>query len=360
MKSYVIAAAFFLPVMAISCAQPAPIAETKETSPRKIKNIIFMVGDGMGTTQIYAGLTANKGSLNLERFKCIGFSRTNSASNYMTESAAGATAFSIGQKTYNGAIGVDSAGNPQPTILEIAKQHGLSTGIVVTTDITDATPATFAAHQKQREMQAEIAADYVRSEVDVLIGGGREHFDQRKDGRNLLTEFMQKGYQVKHTTADVEQVKQGRLVGLIKEERVAVRGDQLARTTHAALQLLQQNKKGFFLVVEGSKIDDGGHANDLQYVTEEVIDFDKAIKTALDYAEKDGETLVIVTADHETGGLTISEGDLKTGKISGKFSTDDHTGVMVPVFAYGPGAEAFMGIYHNNTIFRKFMDALKF
>ncbi|MBC9933125.1 alkaline phosphatase [Chitinophaga qingshengii] len=352
-----IIAAFMLPLLAISCAQPP---QPEQPAAPTIKNIIFMVGDGMGTTQIYAGLTANKGSLNLERFKCIGFSRTNSANNYMTESAAGATAFAIGQKTYNGAIGVDSAGRPQPNILEIARQHGLSTGIVVTTDITDATPATFAAHQKTREMQAEIAADYVKSDADVLIGAGREHFDQRKDGRNLLTEFMQKGYQVKYTTDDITQVKQGKLVGLVKEERVAGRGDQLARTTNTALQLLQQNKKGFFLVVEGSKIDDGGHANDLQYVTEEVIDFDKAIKAALDFADKNKETLVIVTADHETGGLTIAEGDLTTGKISGKFSTDDHTGVMVPVFAYGPGAEAFMGIYHNNTIFRKFMQALKF
>lgn len=354
MKKLVISAALILPGLAISCTQP------KQTPPPKIKNVIFMVGDGMGTTQIYAGLTANKGSLNLERFKCIGFSRTNAANDYMTESAAGATAFAIGQKTYNGAIGVDSAGHPQPSILEIAKQHGWSTGIVVTTDITDATPAAFAAHQKVREMQAEIAAEYLKSAVDVLIGAGREHFDQRKDGRNLLAEFAGKGYLVKHTTNDIAQVKQGKLIGLLKEERVAERGDQLVRTTNAALQLLQQNNKGFFLLVEGSKIDDGGHANDLQYVTEEVIDFDKAIKAALDFADKNGETLVVVTADHETGGLTIAEGDLKTGKISGKFSTDDHTGVMVPVFAYGPGAEAFMGIYHNNTIFRKFMVALGF
>ncbi|MBC9909883.1 alkaline phosphatase [Chitinophaga varians] len=354
MNRYITAVGLLLPVLLMSCSSTPP------PSRPKIKNVIFMVGDGMGTTQIYAGLTANKGSLNLERIKCIGFSRTNSANNYMTESAAGATAFSIGQKTYNGAIGVDSTGKPQPTILEIARQHGLSTGIVVTTDITDATPATFAAHQKTRDMQAEIAADYVNSGVEVLVGAGREHFDQRKDGRNLLTELSRKGYQVKYTTDDIVQVKQGKLVGLVKEERVAGRGDQLARTTNAALQLLQQNKKGFFLVVEGSKIDDGGHANDLQYVTEEVIDFDKAIKAALDFADKDGETLVVVTADHETGGLTIAEGDLSTGKISGKFSTDDHTGVMVPVFAYGPGAEAFMGIYHNNTIFRKLMQAFNF
>jgi alkaline phosphatase len=335
-------------------------AQTKDAPPRKIKNVIFMIGDGMGTTQIYAGLTANKGWLNLERFKCIGFSRTNSASDYITESAAGATAFSIGEKTYNGAIGVDTARRPRPTIAEIAHQHGLSTGIVVTTDITDATPATFATHEPSRDLSAEIAADYVTSNVDVLIGAGREHFDQRKDGRNLLDEFKKKGYQVKYTKEDIATVKQGKLIGLVTEKRVAQRGDQLKQTTKTAIDLLKQNNNGFFLVVEGSKIDDGGHANDLSFVTEEMIDFDRTIGAVLDFAEKDGETLVVVTADHETGGLTISEGNLKTGEISGKFSTDDHTGVMVPVFAYGPGAEAFMGIYHNNTIFAKFMQALHF
>jgi len=335
-------------------------AQTTTTSFPKIKNVIFMIGDGMGTTQIYAGLTANKGWLNLERFKCIGFSCTNSASDYITESAAGATAFAIGEKTYNGAIGVDTARHPKPTIVEIAHRHGLATGIVVTTDITDATPATFATHEPSREMAAEIAADYIKSDVDVLIGAGREHFDQRKDGRNLLEEFGKKGYQVKYTTADITAVKHGKLVGLVKEKRVAERGDQLVQTTKTAIDLLKQSTKGFFLVVEGSKIDDGGHANDLSYVTEEMIDFDRAIGAVLDFATKDGETLVVVTADHETGGLTISEGDLKTGKISGKFSTDDHTGVMVPVFAFGPGATAFMGIYQNNTIFAKFMQALHF
>lgn len=336
------------------------VAQSRPASPKKIKNIIFLIGDGMGTTQIYAGLTANKGWLNLEKFKCIGFSRTNSASDYMTESAAGATAFSIGQKTYNGAIGVDTAKRPQPTILEIARDKGKATGIVVTTDVTDATPATFATHQPSREMQEEIATDYTKAHLDVLIGGGREHFNKRKDGKDLTAVFKEQGYQLAYTTEEVAAVKKGRVIGLIKEDRVAGRGDQLLNTTQTAIRLLQQNKNGFFLMVEGSKIDDGGHANDLQYVTEEVIDFDRAIGAALAFAEKDGETLVVVTADHETGGLTISEGDLTTGKISGKFSTDDHTGVMVPVFAYGPGAEAFMGIYHNNTIFDKMMRAFGF
>lgn len=334
--------------------------QVKMPEQKKPKNIIFLIGDGMGTTQIYAGLTANKGKLNLERFKCIGFSKTNSASDYITESSAGATAFAIGEKTYNGAIGVDSLKRKKPGILEIVSAKGLSTGIVVTTDITDATPAAFAAHQPSREMSEEIAADYLNSGVDVLIGAGPEHFNKRKDNRNLVAEFERKGYQFKSTTAEITQTKKGKLLGLLKEARVAQRGDQLLQTELTAINLLKQNKRGFFLMVEGSKIDDGGHANDLKYVTEELIDFDRAVGAALDFAIKDGETLVVVTADHETGGLTITDGNLKTGEISGKFSTDDHTGVMVPVFAYGPGAESFMGIYDNHTIFSKFITLMNF
>lgn len=334
--------------------------QDRSASAKKIRNIIFMIGDGMGTTQIYAGLTANKGKLNLERFKCIGFSKTNSASDYITESAAGATAFSIGEKTYNGAIGVDTLKRPKPTIMEIAKKNGLSTGIVVTTDVTDATPATFAAHQPSRDLSEEIAAAYVQSDLDVLIGAGTSRFNNRKDGRNLISELEKKGYQFKSTTTDIVQVKSGKLIGLVKEDRVAQRKDQLLQTEQTAISILKQNSKGFFLMVEGSKIDDGGHANDLPYVTEELIDFDQAIGAALDFAEKDGHTLVVVTADHETGGLTITDGNLKTGEISGKFSTDDHTGVMVPVFAFGPGAESFMGIYDNHTIFTKFMKLMNF
>lgn len=329
--------------------------QDKAISGKKVRNIIFMIGDGMGTTQIYAGLTANKGKLNMERFKCIGFSKTNSASDYITESSAGATAFSIGEKTYNGAIAVDTLKRPRPTILEILKKKGLSTGIVVTTDITDATPAAFAAHEPSRELSEEIAADYLSSNVDVIIGAGASHFRTRKDGRDLIPEFEKKGYQFKSTTEEITTIKKGKLLGLMQEARVNERKDQLLRTMNTAVSILKQNENGFFLMVEGSKIDDGGHANDLNYVTEEVIDFDKAIGAALDFAEKDGHTLVVVTADHETGGLTIKEGNLKTGEIKGQFSTDDHTGVMVPVFAYGPGSENFMGIYDNHTIFSKFM-----
>lgn len=328
-------------------------------APKKVKNIIFMVGDGMGTTQIYAALTANKGWLHLEKIKHIGFSKTNSANRYITESAAGATAFAIGQKTKNGAIGVDSLDRPMPTILEIAHQNGLSTGLVATTDVTDATPAAFTAHVPTRKMQQEIAADYLKSGVDVFIGAGRSHFIKREDGRNLVEELKQKGYQVSYDIDEIVKIKDGKVAGLLSEKRAAERGDQLTQSAFSAIHILNQNPRGFFLMIEGSKIDDGGHANDLDYVVDELLDFDRTIGKVLEFAEKDGETLVVITADHETGGLTLTGGDLKTGKVEGKFSTKDHTSVMVPVFAFGPGAEEFMGIYHNHTIFEKFMNAFQ-
>lgn len=352
-KIKLIATSFFI-VLGAYAQQPA-----SSNAPKKVKNIIFMVGDGMGTTQIYAALTANKGWLHLEKIKHIGFSKTNSANRYITESAAGATAFAIGQKTKNGAIGVDSLDRPMPTILEIAHKSGLSTGLVATTDITDATPAAFVAHVPTRHMREEIAADYLKSGVDVFIGPGRSRFVKREDGRNLVEELKGMGYQVSYDIDEIVKIKEGKVAGLLTEKRAAERGNELTQSAFSAIHILNQNPKGFFLMIEGSKIDDGGHANDLEYVVDEMLDFDRTIGKVLEFAEEDGETLVVITADHETGGLTLTGGDLETGKVEGKFSTKDHTSVMVPVFAYGPGAEEFIGIYHNHTIFEKFMNAFQ-
>jgi alkaline phosphatase len=326
---------------------------------KRAKNVIVMIGDGMSTVQIYAGLTANKVPLNLEQFKYIGFSKT-SSTRYVTDSGAGATAIATGYKTNNSAIGVDSMNNPVPTILEIAEQHGLSTGLVATTDITDATPASFTAHQPKRAMQAEIAAEFLTSGVDVFIGAGQSHFSKRTDGRDLIAELKQKGYQVSTNIDEITGISSGKVAGFLTERSVKERGDQLARTSMTAINILKQNKKGFFLMIEGSKIDDGGHDNKIDVVVNEMIDFDQTIGKVLEFAKKDKKTLIVITGDHETGGLTLTNGNLATGKVEGKFSTGGHTGVMVPVFAYGPGAENFTGIYHNNTIFYKLKQAFRF
>ncbi|NLJ42126.1 MAG: alkaline phosphatase [Bacteroidales bacterium] len=334
-------------------------AVNRKSFRKKPKNIILLIGDGMSIPQIYAGMTANKGNLYLNNFKHIGFSRTYSANRYVTDSGAGGTAIATGHKTKNSAIGVDSANIPVPSILEIAQSNGLATGIVVTTNILDATPAAFVAHVPNRNMMADIAVDFTETGPDVFIGGGIEYFRNRKDGRNLISELSSKGYHVCDTITELLKIRSGKLAGFLTENRVSKRGDQLPLTTEVALDILDDHKKGFFLVVEGSEIDGGGHSNDIAYTVEEMLDFDRAVGKALEFAEKDGKTLVVVTADHETGGLTLVDGDLKTGKITGRFSTSGHTGLMVPVFAYGPGAEEFDGIDENTSFFNKFIRLLR-
>ncbi len=330
----------------------------------KVKNIILLIGDGMGLTQIYAAMTANKGKLNIENCNCIGLIKTYSSDQYITDSAAGATAFACGEKTYNGAIGVDDSGKPIKTILEIAEENGLATGMVATSSITHATPASFIAHQQSRKMEEEIASDFLKTDIDVFIGGGKKFFEHSVNNKNLLIDLKNKGYQVLDKLSDIVQIKTGKLAGFTAEEQNPTmaegRGEMLVQSTLTAINILKQNEKGFFLMVEGSQIDWGGHNNDLDYVIKETFDFDKVIGEVLDFAAQDGETLVIITADHETGGLTLIGGDVKTGKVEGAFSTDGHSSVIVPVYAYGSQAQRFAGIYENTAIFNKMLDAFGF
>ena len=352
-------------IVTLALASTFLSAQAQDTAfNRHPKNIILMIGDGMGTAQIYAGLTANKGKLNLERCTVVGFHKNQPVGSYVTDSGAGATAFATGKKTYNTAIGVDATEVAQPTILEIANKHGLATGLVTTCNITDATPAAFIAHQRNRQMMEEIAADFLKTDIDVFIGGGKKYFANRKDGKNLLDSLKAKQYQVIDTFPNIASVNSGKLAGFVAYEdpkrMLDGRGNQLVPCTQTALRILSKNTKGFFLMVEGSQIDWGGHSNNTDYVTSEMIDFDKAIGEVLDFVEKDGNTLLIITADHETGGMALLDGDIATGKVEAKFLTDHHTGVMIPVFAYGVGAAAFAGIYNNNNIFDKMLAAFQF
>lgn len=328
---------------------------------KKPKNVILMIGDGMGTAHVFAGITANGGHLFLDNFKHAGFSKTQSADKYITDSAAGGTALSTGVRTYNGAIGVDVNQKPLKTILEDAEEKQLSTGLVSSCAITHATPASFIAHQGARGSYEAIAADFLLTDVDVFIGGGYKHFANRQDGQDLIRELKARGYAVLQDMNEIVKVNSGKLAGLTAPEhndRVAKRGDMLPKATQTAINILKNNKKGFFLMVEGSMIDWGAHANDAQYTVEEMLDFDQTIGVALEFAARDRETLIIVTADHETGGLIDADGDFKTGNFTAKFSSTDHTAVMVPLFAYGPGAEHFGGIMNNTDIHQKIKQLL--
>jgi alkaline phosphatase len=329
---------------------------TQTFKTQKPKNIIFLIGDGMGVSQVFSGLTANHGKLFIENCRHIGFSKTQSSDNYITDSAAGGTALSCGVKTYNGAIGMNTDTIPVKTLLEEAEENGLATGLVSTSAITHATPASYIAHQKKRDMYEEIAADFLKTDIDVFIGGGLDHFTKRKDGRNLLTQLEENGYTIESDMDKIKKVKKGKLAGLTADMhngRVAERGDMLPVSTQTAINVLSKNKKGFFLMVEGSQIDWGGHANNTIYIVEDMLDFDRAIGNAIKFAAKDGETLVVVTADHETGGMALTGGDMNTGMVKADFPSKSHTAVMVPVFSYGPGAEEFIGIMENTEIHTK-------
>ena len=338
--------------------------QSSENPKPPVKNIILLIGDGMGVTQVSAAITVSKGNLNLLDFPVTGFSRTSSASDYITDSGAGATALSIGKKTYDHAIGMDADTVPQPTILEIAEHHNKATGMVVTSQVTHATPAAFIAHQKERYMYEEIAADFLNTDIDVFIGGGLDHFTKRKDGRDLIEALESKNYQMVYNMEDLGKINSGKIAGLLYEDkppRVSKgRNDMLPEATEKAIEILNLTGEGFFLMVEGSQIDWGGHDNNTEYILEELIDFDIAVGKALEFARKDGNTLVIVTADHETGGMAITGGDEGKGEIKAKYVSLQHTAVMVPVFAYGPGAYMFSGIYENSDIFHKMMKACDF
>lgn len=323
---------------------------------KRPKNIILMIGDGMGTAQVFAGITANGGHLFLDSFKHVGFSKTQSASDYVTDSAAGGTALSGGYRTFNGAIGVDPDTTARPTVLEISESRGKATGLVSTSAITHATPASFIAHQSVRSRYEAIAADFLKTDIDVFIGGGYSHFAERKDGRDLTVELQQKGYTLLRNIDDIAQIESGKLAGLtapIHNGRTQDRGDMLPRATETAINILSKDRDGFFLMVEGSQIDWGGHQNNTRYIVEEILDFDKAVGKALAFAAKNRETLIVVTADHETGGMTITGGDIETGMVRASFSNGHHTAVMVPVFAFGPGANNFTGIMENDEIGKK-------
>lgn len=327
-----------------------------EFKRQKPKNIIFMIGDGMGISQVFAGMTANGNKLFLENFKHIGFSKTQSASDYITDSAAGGTALSCGEKSYNGAIGVNLDTLPIENFREYSERIGKATGVISTSAITHATPASYIAHQPMRTMYEEIAEDFLKTNIDVFIGGGYKHFAERQDGQNLLDSLESKGYNVQADINEIEKVKSGKLAGLTAYEhndRLSFRKDMLLKATKAALNILDNHKDGFFLMVEGSQIDWGGHQNNTFYVVEEMLDFDRTIGVALEFAARNKNTLIIVTSDHETGGFSILDGNMKTGKVKGAFSSGDHTGVAVPVFAFGPGAENFVGFMENNSIFQK-------
>jgi len=334
------------------------------------KNIILMIGDGMGMGQITAGTYMNNNTSNLERFSVVGLHKPYAADNVITDSAAAATAFACGVKTHNLAIGVDKDDRKVETILEYAEGKGLSTGLIATSSITHATPASFIAHNPYRKNYEDIAENFLDTEIDFFAGGGKKYFDRReKDDRNLIEELKKKGYTIFDQLTEFSDARlsmqESKCFGYFTADgeplSIEQGRDYLEPVTMASLNYLKQKSKenGFFLMVESSQIDWGGHANNSDWIIQEFKEFNEVIGRVLSWAEADEETLVIVTADHETGGYTIQPGSTMD-TLQTAFTTEKHSGDFIPVFASGPQSELFSGIYENTAIFHKMKEAWNF
>ena len=334
----------------------------KETpEPPKALNVIYFIGDGTALPQVYAGMLATRQELVFPKFPYIGVVDTHSASNDITDSAAGGTALASDHKTNNAMIGVNPDTIPVKTLLEVFAEQGKETGIVVTSYVTHATPASFYAKVPHRKQYEDIAVQMAENPyLNLIIGGGMKHFNQRKDSINLIERMENElGWIVydKLDNIDVTCKKYAVLADDGHMPPAAKRGDFLPRAVKTALNTLDDAENGFFLMVEGSQIDFACHGNDSAWMVDEVVDFSQAIQIALDYAEEHGNTLVVVTADHETGGLTLPDKKGKYTNVSFCYSTGSHTCLPVMVYAYGPGAEQFTGWMQNTAIKGKILNA---
>lgn len=340
----------------------SPLEPALATQP---KNVILVIGDGMGLSQLSAGLYwKGAGKSVFERFPIVGFHKSFSCNDLITDSAAGATAFACGQKTTNGAIAVTPPNNkPCRTILEELDYLGWATGMVVTCSAPHATPASFIAHRELRAFSEEIASDYLRTNLDCFIGGGEHFFNDRPDRLNLEDSLKAKGYVIRRGESFKKLPLDGSAPFMLftseYEPPTASGGRRyLPGAALTACEYLQKRSdKGFFLMIEGSQIDWAGHSNDRNWLRAEMLDFDAMLQQVLAFAARSGETLVVVTGDHECGGLALTDRQSKK-QFDPVFTTKLHTGALVPVLAYGPQSELFSGIYDNTQIYEKMGAAL--
>ncbi|KAF0152485.1 MAG: alkaline phosphatase [Ignavibacteria bacterium] len=332
------------------------------------KNIILLIGDGMGIPLV----TASVLSMSNDQFKkipTVGLINTTAADKLVTDSAAGATALSTGYKTNNGMIGICPDGKILTNIVEIAIKNKKSTGIVATSSVTNATPAAFLSKVESRKSEFDIAAQILNSKVDFLAGAGTDFFlpkelgGKREDGKNYVDSMKAKGYEYLSDTSKASTIiAQKKFFGLFGRSALS-QGNQrsftLGHLTKSAIQLLSKNRKGFFLMVEGSQMDWAADKNEKDYLFAEQRDFNSAIEEALNFAKKDKNTLVVVLGDHDTGSLGISSQDKETGELDVVWATRYHTANFVGMFSFGPSSNQFGGIQENSDVGKKLIRLIK-
>jgi len=345
------------------------------TSGQKVRNVILCIGDGMGLNQVTLAsvkIAGPRGRLHIERFPVAGLVRTHSANSLVTDSAAAGTAMACGVKTNNGMIGVAPDGKEYGSILEAAQAKGMATGLVATSTITHATPASFGSHVRSRKSEPEIARQLIANRVDVLLGGGRKYFlpksesaSGRQDDIDVLAQARKAGYTVVRTASELRAAQEAPVLGLFQLDALTTAEPEpsLAFMTRRALRLLKRvnldstaGRHGFFLMIEGSQIDWECHANNAAGSIRQTLLFDQAVEAAVDFALRDGRTLVLVTADHETGGMTLignGSEDKKDLELAVRWATKGHSGTPVGLWALGPGAQRFAGVQDNTDIPKK-------
>ncbi len=391
----------------------------------KVENVIYFIPDGYsaGYNVNYRHYKEDLGPV-WDDF-LTGMMTTHSKDNRITDSAAAGTAMATGVKTNNGFVSQTPDEENLETILEAADQAGKSTGLVATSTISHATPAVFASHVNSRNNQEEIARQYIdEGVVDVFLGGGLEYFLPESEGgrqeeRHLVNEAIDQGYQFVENREELLEIEEGTILGLFADDamkpelhREGTGQPSMAEMTSSAIDVLSQNDDGFFLMVEGSQIDWAGHANDAAWAMSDTAAFEEAVIDALEFADQDGETLIVIAGDHDTGGMTLggynskgsdveilhdvtATGDYMAGQLNSDrsnvtdvveeyaaitltneeaqsiqqsdnpslainqtisdyagvgWSTTSHTGIEVPIYAYGPGSDHFRGLIDNTDV----------
>lgn len=364
----------------------------------KPENVIYLIGDGMGFGAVSSLLLSEEALTGFEMAPVIGLSETCSADNHVTDSPAGGTALATGTRTRNGYLGVDPDGNQLTSVLRKAQMAGKKTGIVVNTTLTEATPAAFYAGVTSRRKTYDIAKQFTESEVDVAIGAGLDHFINRPDSLDLTAVLINNGYDVYLDWGSVLRTESDKFVGILpltdvhrRESKnvsagaaegqevclaaqlAAAEGDggtntvsepevYLEKATAKALDVLsRKNSKGFFLMIESAIIDGYGHNNDSDGMIADMREFDRLLRQLVNHVNENPNTLLVVTADHETGGVAVGYNGHEVGvqkPVRLTFSTKGHSGTVVPVFAYGKGSEIFAGVMKNIDVPAKIEELL--
>ncbi|MBN2045420.1 MAG: alkaline phosphatase [Anaerolineales bacterium] len=375
--------------------QPAPTLHPTEVlpptaEPPAIPGIILFVGDGMGAAHRLAATWLVKGEAGLlimDSLLVHGWAQTSAVNGAVPDSASAGTAFATGSQTHNRVISMDTKGHPLTTILELAEQKGWATGLVTTVPMAHATPAVFAAHVSDRSNRTEIARQMIANEVDVLLGGGEDDFFSQDEngcyfgignqpsGSGLVSVAIESGYNYLCNRDELVALNPApgmKVLGLFAAEEIpAPISPTLSEMTQTALSILSQDPDGFFLMVEAGQIDWAAHELEAQAVLQHTVELDTAVTMALIFSLERENTLLIVAADHETGGMSLNKDGGGSYRQDGPFDMPDgtqfwvdwtttgHTGANVPVSAQGPYAEMLAGEYHLTRIFEAMAMMLK-